>query len=78
MKRKLFAILAAGTMMLSVGSSVSAEPNENAAAVVTHECVAGRGQGTVIVRGDMKSTQDVPATNSQGRGPCQPAPGQVR
>ena len=77
MKRGLVALLAGlGLLVGSVGA-VGAQPPQ-AAATVTQECEDGVGQLTVIVKGRTVSEQTVPNERSQGRGPCQPSPGQVR
>jgi opacity protein-like surface antigen len=74
MKRHLLAAVAALGLLAGAVSTAAAQANPpQAAAEVSHECEGGAGQGTVTVRGEVKSTQTVPAEGSRGRGPCPPA-----
>ncbi len=76
MKRRLFAVALAVTMLGGTVAGAAAQANPpQAAATVEHECEGGAGQGTVTVHGDVKSRTTVPAEESQGRGPCQIPPG---
>jgi len=77
MKRLIVACAVMATIILGAAAPAAAQ-SPNAAAIVMHECEGRTGQGTVLVRGEVKSTTTVPAEGSEGRGPCQPPPGQVR
>jgi hypothetical protein len=73
-------LVAAGAAALLFGGAAAggAAQSDQSAATVSHECVDGTGHGTVTVNGEVKSTQTVPNERSEGRGPCQPPPGQTR
>jgi hypothetical protein len=66
----------ASALVLGARMETTLAQSDHAAASVSHECVGGRGQGTVTVHGEVKSTQSVPNERSHGRGPCLPPPGQ--
>ena len=76
MKRLIVACAVMATIILGTAAPAAAQ-SANAAAVISHACVEGVGQGTITVRGEVVSTQTVPAEGSEGRGPCLPPPGQT-
>jgi hypothetical protein len=68
----------ASALVLGARMETTLAQADNAAASVSHECVGGRGHGTVTVHGEVKSTQTVPNERSRGRGPCAVPPGQAK
>jgi hypothetical protein len=48
-KRTLVVILAAGTMLLSMGSAASAAPNESAPCIALHHAAIDGGQSVVML-----------------------------
>ncbi len=74
MKRLAIALAIGTTFMLGTVSPAIAQSN-NAAADVTHRCVAlGVGEGTTTVRGEVVARFSAPAkqANANALGPCKP------